>query len=163
MCGSIACHAALATTSLQVTLKAEPMCMLIKLGPLKTSTTTLYSSCPERGILLILNSRAVVMPMCPNRSHRLLVGIGPSFSKVFNSLASWYLFSFSESLKGVQSSSSSSSSSSLSSLMLLMLALLLLLLSLFSSFYDNYCSSVIAPCGSCSSGDMITISKGSST
>jgi hypothetical protein len=149
----IACHATLATTSLQDALKAGPMCLLISLGPLKISTTAWSSSQPGHMTLLILNSGAVVMPTCPSRSRSLSVGIKASFPKDFNSSVSQYIFSFSESIKGVYSSSSLTSSlfllsfsSSLSWFLSswLMLPTLSLLL-LFSSFCGSCCSSASAP------------------
>jgi hypothetical protein len=148
----IACRAASATSSLQDALKASPMCLLTTLGSLKISMTTQNSSHPRHGTLLILNSVVVVMPTCLSRSHSLPVGIRASFPKNFNSSVSWYIFSFSESLKGVYSSSLSSSSLLSSSLSLswfssswLLLSMLLPLLLLFSSLCGSWCSSADAP------------------
>jgi hypothetical protein len=91
----IACHAASATASWQVVLKAGPLCRLSTLGPLMISTIALYSSRPGRGILLILNSGGAVMLMRFSKSLSLPVGIGASFPKVLISSASWNVSSFS--------------------------------------------------------------------
>jgi hypothetical protein len=80
----IAYHAASATASYQVVLKASPLCQLSTLGLLMISMITLYSSLPGHEILLILNSGGVVMFMRFSKSFSLLVGIGASFSKSFD-------------------------------------------------------------------------------
>jgi hypothetical protein len=67
----------------------------------KISMIALYSYRPRHETLLILNSRGVVMSMQFRKSCSLSVGIRASFLVVFISSASWYIFSFSESLKGV--------------------------------------------------------------
>jgi hypothetical protein len=88
--------------------------------------TTLNSTCPRHGILLILYLGVEVMPKCPSRARSLPVWIEASTKK--DSLLSASLYSFSPSLllKGEYSSSYSSSLSTS-----------------WSSCY--YCSSVGAP------------------
>jgi hypothetical protein len=99
--------------------------------------------------LLIWNSGVVVMPKWPSRAHSLLVGTGASFLKDWNLLASWYNFSFSESLKAVYSSLSSSSS--------LLTSLLLF------CYWWWWCSSVSAPWGSWPSSATSSTSNRSSS
>jgi hypothetical protein len=61
----------------------------------------LYSSHPGHGTLLILNSGEVLMSLWFSKSLSLLVGIEASFPKDLISSVSWYISSFSTSLKGV--------------------------------------------------------------